>query len=922
MNQQLKNLDLFNKQNPFDPLSIEVVGGEAIRWQISPDGEKNLICTENGQEFLLYHPDGGKIESGEFIKLLTLEECYLLIVFGVGLGYLFDELKEWLKTHPQSHLIFIEDKMEVFRAFLETERAPHLLTHAQVKVLFIDDEKKLERKFGEMLKSVLIPPGCLGGITFISLPSYRRMRFEKMDETYSRLIKEVENIERSGETRYFCPSVLYNHMTNFRFYPYGYHIQSLFNAFREVPVIVCGGGASLDTHIEFLKQIESRAIIVGVGAGSNALAEHGIIPHLTFGIDPTLRHSARLASQGCYEVPLIYSTRVHFRGLELIQSPLVVAPFEEEGSQNWVNKQLKIPRIEPFIGVSVGNFAVSIMQRLGCSPLFFLGIDLAHAQNKAYVSGWQDHPLIGELKECAQTDLRQSIFGITREEDLKPHTTNQFLLERHFYTLLAEQCPNTKFFNLSWEGFDIPSVPRISVQEAFDSFLSRTFDLRGQIHSLMIQAPLSNYRITIEKIVEQMDKWHEHLDHSYSWCQRIADRLQEECMVDENREIDPEEIIRFEKKINKSPVYENLLKEYEESYEECHALKVKWWGKKISNARKWIECYRHLADCTAGALAMMEGIRLKYRWDEKYALQRFPAAQGVAKEMPGEGDLYSLTDNELTLIDWELELAYHESLHFERGTFCFDESFYSSGGLKSKVGRFEGVLHGYSAFYSENGELLSMSWFIKGIQQGKSWRYYPSGALYSVERYRDGLREKNQEYFYESGLFRTVLPYLKGKLNGMATFYHRNGVKKREVPYAHHERFGIERFWDDNGVLRGHIKYHHNQPLGTACSWFKEGTQQMELSYFSEGVIDYVDQWDESSVYTHDQRMPIDSVVRQIDEMSDKMQNLQNQFELLAHQLPTSEQLENLENKGEIEEDLMKLGEEMKKLEQFFKKNS
>jgi len=159
-------------------------------------------------------------------------------------------------------------------------------------------------------------------------------------------------------------------------------------------------------------------------------------------------------------------------------------------------------------------------------------------------------------------------------------------------------------------------------------------------------------------------------------------------------------------------------------------------------------------------------------------------------------EMYEIKEGRYLLVDEELGLNL-------RGPFEGEmrRGYYPSGKLQSECHFLGDQLHGPSVFYSEEGVILSRSWFLFGLQQGKVWQYYPSKKLYSLQRFKDGLREGLQEYYYEEGTLRTRMHYAKGELHGEVLLNFPSGKVKRHLSYLHGKKQGEEKIYNEAGDL-------------------------------------------------------------------------------------------------------------------------
>lgn len=91
---------------------------------------------------------------------------------------------------------------------------------------------------------------------------------------------------------------------------------------------------------------------------------------------------------------------------------------------------------------------------------------------------------------------------------------------------------------------------------------------------------------------------------------------------------------------------------------------------------------------------------------------------------------------------------------------------YPSGKLKHQCYYLDGLLHGPSTIYSEEGQILSATWYIRGKKAGMALLWYPSGALYSRQTFFDGIWDGVQEYYHPDGSVKTQLLFINGLISG------------------------------------------------------------------------------------------------------------------------------------------------------------
>lgn len=920
------NLKKFLESLPIKPEGLENI--DASLWEFCETAQKELNLKVKGKEEYYHAQEGALEEATKLWEEQALIFYDLVICYGLGLGYLVDAADSWLSALPKVRkLVIVEDDPKVLLRFLESPRAEAILKHPQVKIVCLRGDGSDDNLIFELLRSCAILPFHFRHVLFLALPYYSRVKQHDFDNLKAQMYHLKEIVERGRERGFYVQDIVYNHLRNLKFLPKSYDIVAAKDLFKGIPVIICGGGSSLEDLLPKLKEWQDRALIVGVGAGISILTQAGLRPHLCFGLDPTLRHTARVMMNSQFEVPFVYSTRMHYRGVEMIQAPLVATLGEGTEEILWIFEKLKLNLSRESQGVGVGNYACNQLQMLGCNPIMFIGVDLAHTKGKPYAEGFRQHPLAVDLLESKYSTQLEFIRDlpedkkkelIAKEEYLQYITTSQFILEAQSYEEFARDYPETTYVNLSPIGAKIHGFLKLSFEEAEQRYLKQTLDLSSLLHGRLCQ--MAFQKIDREQISFYYQEWIETLDQAYQLCLKI----QEAFKLDENLKEIPEDVSKMLSELMESEAYLHLMQKYDQYFLIMRNHRLEWWPAENEEIDLATEHANFLVYLSSTVLEFFKATQSEICEYQEKIFPRFPALEGVSEEKPGEGDLYSLQDGMLTIIDWDLELSYHEPFNpsEEAGAFeRVEKILYPSGATEFEQHRKGEKLHGPMTYMGMNGEILAVAWYVDGQKQGKAWRYYPSGALYAVERFRNDGREGKQEFFYESGLHRTIMNFHKNLLHGDIILYHPNGQKKRFIQFKEGKRSGEEKFWDADGLLRGELRYEEDLPTGTAFSWHENGTKQLEILYWDPGKIEKLLEWDPAGNELQKQYFTNDKMMKQVDDMVGKLAGLQEQLREVAAKLPASEEFDKLKEQleGKTEVDFETFVGEMKKLEKMFK---
>jgi antitoxin component YwqK of YwqJK toxin-antitoxin module len=136
----------------------------------------------------------------------------------------------------------------------------------------------------------------------------------------------------------------------------------------------------------------------------------------------------------------------------------------------------------------------------------------------------------------------------------------------------------------------------------------------------------------------------------------------------------------------------------------------------------------------------------------------------------------------------------HEVVHRGSDSFMAVDGFpdgewvtrYSNGTIKlhcfyQKTENGHSRLHGPCERFSDEGTLVSRSYYVEGKRHGRKEMFYASGERYSLCFYRDGQPVREHRYYYENGQQKSEIPYVAGRIHGRVVLYNSKGAVKRET---------------------------------------------------------------------------------------------------------------------------------------------
>lgn len=274
-------------------------------------------------------------------------------------------------------------------------------------------------------------------------------------------------------------------------------VKDLYGKFQNIPAIVCGGGPSLASCQSELKRLQDTALIIGCGAGVEALLKMGIKPHFAAHVDPAPLHKFTTT-----EIPIFYQLRTasdvvkKYKGRHLLVSGTGNFPLE-----TWVQKKWNL---EPIFdgGWTVGTFGVALALHLGCSSITLAGIDLATSKGQLYAPG------------VKTTSTADQFLPMKNRDGESVLSRADWVLAAQWLDSYAKAHPDQKWGTISRKGLEIPSIPVTTLEEiatgsGISALVTQALEIpliHGQDVWKEIESSFQNCLELCTKILQGMEK--------------------------------------------------------------------------------------------------------------------------------------------------------------------------------------------------------------------------------------------------------------------------------------------------------------------------------------------------------------------------------------------------------------------------------
>lgn len=492
-----ENLAILQKILPQVALLLRALSCRRVSPSRTREGEENLcILLRKGEEsssFYAHSNYSAQEEAREWFASLQKETFQVLYVYGVGLGYALESAREWLESSVDHYLVFLEDDPEVLYRLMERENGRKILLHKQVQLHFFERVDRAEGMFQWILWFFILTT-----VEVSALPSYMRKKRENYQMLSSKLLHEhVRMGNLAQEYLGMSRSFYRNFYSNLLFLGDSYRGSALFGKFSGIPAIICGAGPSLDQNVEQLAALTERALIFAGSSSLNVLNHHEISPHFSAGIDPNPMQYQRYLTNSSYEVPFFYRQRLFHEAFQLVRGPkLYIHGTGGYSISSWIERELEMPAdYQLDEGFNVVNFCTEIAHFLGCSPILFVGMDLAYTQMRSYAGGVVSDT---EVDEQAIQKARSSFEG---SAFLRPdiygnsvYTLWKWISESEWIGNHAKNHPEHLYLNVTEGGLGFPGVANLSLKEATALHLSHFYPLTEYVHREVEGAKITHIR--------------------------------------------------------------------------------------------------------------------------------------------------------------------------------------------------------------------------------------------------------------------------------------------------------------------------------------------------------------------------------------------------------------------------------------------
>lgn len=453
--------------------------------------------------------------------LYTLEDLKfdsLIFLFGIDTGEYLKDLKKLLCA--KNRVIIFEPNPAICKKF-DSKLADNIS-------LVPFEENQVRQIFDNTIHFKNI-----NNIYFHAFGSYSSVYKEEYDRLIEHLDWTIINAASQVELAKRFKKIFIQNMTaNMKVLNQSTPIHHYRSINLNVPALVVSGGPSLDSNIRDMlnhkDQLDQFFIITG-SRTAEALTKNGILPDMIVSVDPVDANFDMMKNCLNLEVPLAfyeYSNRYlvgNYKGDKIFISLLLsqtVKGFEQYQGV--------------YCGGSVAHACIDIANMMGCSPIIFLGQDLAYTYNKHHA----DSAVFDYDKSLlyGATTIVKDVYGNPVGTTI---TLDHYRRRLEHYIAIYKDQKRIRFINCSY-GADIKGAPHKELSEVFKEETSG----RPKKNCLPNQEIQIDSRKTIDSLLCFIEEYRIKASQGLELCEIICSENQTKSLLNmEETDIDLQRIL-------------------------------------------------------------------------------------------------------------------------------------------------------------------------------------------------------------------------------------------------------------------------------------------------------------------------------------------------------------------------------------------
>jgi hypothetical protein len=485
---------------------------------LAADGTPNLLGrTDSGEEIFFHYPAATAGELADYYALVPEDATGVTAFIGMGLGYTPPAM---LKSRRHlRHLAVFEPETGIFIQAL----------HALDLTPFLAD-RRLSLAIGPNINvaAVLAPMSHalqLENLNILRhLPCFR-LCAESYQATYDQVFKHGNAYNIGGNTTtMFGGKFIENRLRHMSTVHHQQLLEHLKDIFTGVPAFIVAAGPSLDKNVRLLQHAKGRSVIIAADTALPALLANGVTPDFTSCIDmeDIILEKIVNVSAAATETSLICSSWVTSLIPKTFPARQVFWTFTAQNMERWLSSMLGGTMLTSGAStVAQLNFIAATV--LGCSPIVFVGQDLAYSE----LSGHAQHTSLTSKELIEKFFEREEILWVDGYGGTKVPTDRSYLSFKYHFEECMATFADREFVNATEGGVRLEGAREMPLREVLDRYCGAQVDVPAMIKMAESQAQMPGRQRMIDGLARTL-KDIDGIKKEMTSLERLSERLSKE----------------------------------------------------------------------------------------------------------------------------------------------------------------------------------------------------------------------------------------------------------------------------------------------------------------------------------------------------------------------------------------------------------
>jgi len=365
-----KNIEALALKNPVLAESLRSAEAEPLAIEKTRTGESTFSF---GGRYFHSRYDPVKEASLQADEIMSRESDWV-VLFGMGCGYLPATLAE----RGKDKIIIHEPSLCILKG---------VMARIDLSALFSRSDVYIVTEAGQVAGLIRSVVDGMDGILAYQTAPYSQSFPDQLAE-HTQKVKNAHTTNKAGISTEVtsCLKWVDNYFANVKsFFKYP-PVDTLKGRFNGAPLVIAGAGPSLSKNAHVLRDFRDRIFVISAITAFKPLLKHGIVPDLVIAAEKkdlpeyfTNGHDDLKTRFLLAEVTNDMMFKRETGGKFVYFNPY--SSLSVEQARHWGASFF------PSNGGSVTTVALNIGRLLGCSPIIFIGQDLAYGDGRTHADG-------------------------------------------------------------------------------------------------------------------------------------------------------------------------------------------------------------------------------------------------------------------------------------------------------------------------------------------------------------------------------------------------------------------------------------------------------------------------------------------------------------------------------------------------------